>query len=214
MGHGDRVKDHEKRVKTALRYKYDWFFKQGNTMKNAIVKQIVLSGKHIVWQILMDNIERHEAGSWEKLFISALGRIDLGTGILTNLTPGGEDGAYERKTSTWDEFEMIEQRRFRMRESFPVIQYCPFTETYNRFGSIRHIIGKDAPNHERIGIGNVCRGTYLQQKGYIYFWEKDFTPQNIDIRVKNFFSMNPQRLAIAKKEYRKRYMDECLNKVN
>ncbi len=41
---------------------------------------------------LLDNLPLPDARIWEKFFIDALGRIDLGTGPLTNLTDGRKPG--------------------------------------------------------------------------------------------------------------------------
>jgi hypothetical protein len=49
-------------------------------------------------EILMDNLTWLEACEKEKEFIKLYGRINLGTGILVNMTDGG-DGQYGRKKS-------------------------------------------------------------------------------------------------------------------
>jgi hypothetical protein len=209
MGHDGRINDHEKRVRTALKYRYEWFFTEGSIYKNSIIKQLISKNLKVERVLVKENVSKKEAAEAEELYINLLGRKDLGTGILANLTEGGENGTYERKVSLRKGFKQTSTYRGRASNPLPVIRICPFDETITRFESIREIIGKDAPDHERIMIGNVCRGYYLQKKGYIYMWEKDFNQENLKIRLENFFSQNPQRLAIAKKEYRRRYAESC-----
>lgn len=210
MGQKNRCKDHQKRVKAALKYKYDWYFKEGAILKKSIIKDILKRKLKVEFVILHENILRSEAAEFEKFYIKCLGRVDNKTGVLSNLTEGGESGTYERKVSEWKNFNIEDVKRKKQRDSLPVIQYCPFTDTYKKFDSIKILLGGISTyKHDRITIGNVCRGTHLQRKGFIYFWEKDFKKENIEIRKNNFLSMNPQRLAIAKKEYRKRYAEQC-----
>ena len=75
--------------------------------------------------ILKDNLTEDEAYNLEKLYIKMFGRIDLGTGILRNLSDGGE-GPTGYKTTP-------EQRRkialSRMGEKHPLYGVSPSEET-------------------------------------------------------------------------------------
>lgn len=75
--------------------------------------------------ILKDNLTEDEAYDLEKLYIKMFGRIDLGTGILRNLSDGGE-GPTGYKTTP-------EQRRkialSRMGEKHPLYGVSPSEET-------------------------------------------------------------------------------------
>ena len=57
--------------------------------QNKADKLAKLGTPHVV-EILYDNLTIDEANELEKLLISRLGRISIGTGILTNLSEGGE----------------------------------------------------------------------------------------------------------------------------
>jgi len=49
-------------------------------------------------RLLRGGLTEQEANEWEKFYIKKYGRIDLGTGILRNLKPGGEGGAHSPLT--------------------------------------------------------------------------------------------------------------------
>jgi hypothetical protein len=57
--------------------------------RNQYWKRIINKTKYKV-DILFDNISWEEACEKEKEFISLYGRVDIGTGILCNMTNGGE----------------------------------------------------------------------------------------------------------------------------
>jgi hypothetical protein len=69
----------------------DTYYKRANnkTRRNKIWKDIVSKSNYEV-EILFDNLTWEEACEKEKEFILLYGRKDIGTGILSNLTDGGE----------------------------------------------------------------------------------------------------------------------------
>jgi group I intron endonuclease len=75
--------------------------------------------------ILKDNLTEQEAYDLEKLYIKMFGRVDLGDGILRNLSDGGEGPTNYKPTP--------EQRRkislSRMGEKHPLYGVSPSTET-------------------------------------------------------------------------------------
>ena len=58
--------------------------------KNRIIEKAIRQGVEVIPEILHDNLTEDEAMELEKLYISVLGRTDIGTGILANHTDGGE----------------------------------------------------------------------------------------------------------------------------
>lgn len=82
-GKGYRYKRH------VTNFEIDWNY---NTIKNGKIKKIIEEGydplKYIVFY--KENISKEEAGLIEKFLIEKLGRINCETGILSNLTDGGE----------------------------------------------------------------------------------------------------------------------------
>lgn len=63
--------------------------------RNIIWKQITAKSKYEI-EILLDNLSWEQAIEKEKEFIALYGRIDNKTGILSNMTDGGE-GAFGKK---------------------------------------------------------------------------------------------------------------------
>jgi group I intron endonuclease len=73
-----RIKDHLNFVDTR------------NTYKVNTIKKIKKMGKDPIVEIFKDNISEEESFLLEKMLIEKYGRKDIKTGILTNLTEGGE----------------------------------------------------------------------------------------------------------------------------
>jgi len=69
-----------------------------NKHKNNIIKQILSINKNPILIKLYENISEKEAFDYEIYLISLIGRSDLNTGPLTNLTAGG-DGCVKRSNN-------------------------------------------------------------------------------------------------------------------
>lgn len=83
MGKGDRLFDHLKEAKKDLNSK------SGQHKLNTI-RKLLKEGKEPLIKIIQNNLSRKEAADLEIKLISVYGRQDLGTGILTNQTNGGD----------------------------------------------------------------------------------------------------------------------------
>lgn len=68
---------------------YNRAYQKSKTKRSAFWHNIATKGYEV--EILMDNLTWEQACEKEKEFISIYGRKDLGTGILVNLTNGGEN---------------------------------------------------------------------------------------------------------------------------
>lgn len=83
MGKGYRYKRH------ITNYEIEWNY---NTIKNGKIKHLIESGvdplKYVVFY--KENISKEEASKIEQEIIKALGRINNNTGILSNMTDGGD----------------------------------------------------------------------------------------------------------------------------
>jgi hypothetical protein len=83
MGKGYRFKRH------VTNYEIEWNY---NTIKNGKIKHLIESGidplKYVVFY--KENIAKTEASEIEQAIIKSLGRINNGTGILSNMTDGGD----------------------------------------------------------------------------------------------------------------------------
>lgn len=62
----------------------------GNMLKKNILNKIIHSGLEPIVHILVDNLTEEESFNIEVSLINNIGRRELGTGPLTNLTDGGE----------------------------------------------------------------------------------------------------------------------------
>lgn len=84
MGQNRRMFNH---IAEAKRY-------SGNSPSDKIImiKEILDAGMHPIIDVIDSNISEEQAKECEILLIGMLGRLDIGTGILTNRTDGG-DGA-------------------------------------------------------------------------------------------------------------------------
>lgn len=106
-GAGYRFKRH------VTNYELDWNY---NKIKNGKIKHIIKEGydplKYVV--IYKDMLSKDEAGDIEKEMVKKLGRINIGTGILSNLTDGGEGWKGARspfKGMTYEEIHGIEKAK-------------------------------------------------------------------------------------------------------
>src|SRR4030065_2208694 len=66
------------------------FHDKRNPLKKNIIDKIITSGKEPIVKKLFENLYEDEAKIIEKLFISHYGRRNNKTGILANMTDGGE----------------------------------------------------------------------------------------------------------------------------
>jgi len=61
-----------------------------NRLKISTIRKILRSGQEPIIKVINVNLEENNAFELEEYLISTIGRIDLGTGPLTNLTKGGD----------------------------------------------------------------------------------------------------------------------------
>lgn len=98
-GSGGRYKQHLLASKSTL------YYKESNKLKVNKIRKILESGMEPIIEIFKD-LSENDSFRIEIDLISKYGRIDLGTGILTNLSDGGEgqsgwkpDDAYRKRMS-------------------------------------------------------------------------------------------------------------------
>jgi len=71
-----------------------------NKLKISTIRKILRSGQEPSIKFINVNLEENNAFELEEYLISTIGRIDLGTGPLTNLTKGGDGAAGQSRDMT------------------------------------------------------------------------------------------------------------------
>lgn len=107
MGKGYRYRRH------ITNYEIEWNY---NTIKNGKIKHLLENGidplKYVVFY--KENVSKEEACEFEKSLISFMGRINNNTGILSNLTDGGDgwnNAVSPFKGKTYEEIYGVEKAK-------------------------------------------------------------------------------------------------------
>jgi hypothetical protein len=87
-GNGGRYKKHRREARGLL--KENLKYVNLNTIKNGIIHRLWKKELDFSEEVLVANLTNEEANEIEMLAITTYGRIDLGTGCLSNLTNGGD----------------------------------------------------------------------------------------------------------------------------
>ena len=131
-------------IATYLKRAYD------KGQRNSIWKSIVSRTNYIV-EILFDDLTREQALEKEKEFVSLYGRIDKKTGILANLTDGGEDF-----TGCWNKGKKrTEEQKAKLREAAK--HKLPFTEE-RKLNISKALKGKPKSNEHRQKLSKSIKG--------------------------------------------------------
>jgi len=94
MGRPGRVSFHAKHVANGGVIK-------ANDVKSQLIKEIQVEGLAVRERILHDGMSKQEASDKEREYIAKFGRLDLGTGQLTNKTSGGAGSRDVIRTDEW-----------------------------------------------------------------------------------------------------------------
>jgi hypothetical protein len=118
-GRGDRVHAHSRPSELA---------RGKGRIKEAIARKVVAAIGHVPHRTIFSGLGEHEALSAEAGLIAALGRISDGSGVLANMTDGGE-GASGNKQSAEDR---AKKRESAMKRETRAKKSAALVETYSR----------------------------------------------------------------------------------
>lgn len=128
-------------------------------------------------KILIDNISWVQACEIETLLIKQFGRIDLGTGLLTNMTDGGDGGKKMLFTN-----EMRQKQRLK-KKCIPIYSKCLKTKEIKYFQSINE--ASNILNIFRDSILKCLKGQRVKAKGYQFSLLNNFL--DIKENTKNIY---------------------------
>jgi hypothetical protein len=162
---------------TGRRFEYHFTTKlrknESNYTKFNLIKENILNGNKPISIKIYDNLDRESAKLIEKDIIKHFGKKIDSSGILTNITDGGEDTPCNKIGG-----ENIHSKK--------VYQYSidgKFIKEWDCLREIGRTLGKSFNN-----IGDCCRGKSKTAYGYQWFYEyKDFVyPVSINNKDKQY----------------------------
>jgi hypothetical protein len=117
-------------------------------------------------KFVAENLTEHEAFNLEKELIVKYGRKDLGTGILRNLTDGGEGSSgYRHTNETKEKMAIIKQsKEYREKMSLAKKGYKPSLETIEKIKKSNTGKSHTQETKEKIGKANSRPCTDEQRK--------------------------------------------------
>lgn len=157
-GKGDRFKSHE-RAKDKIYYTATH---NNKLLKNKINKVLQQSG-YIRYQKHFVNDEQ-TAFNIEIALIAKYGRRDNNTGILCNMTSGGEGVAGHKRSEQWKQ----KQQRAAHKRCKPIDQYTldgQFIQTWTNYKQVLQHFNTDAPS-----LNRCCNNKARSTAGYRWTW--------------------------------------------
>jgi hypothetical protein len=94
MGRPGRIHQHVKQVERGD------FIKDGD-LKRRQIKNIQDAGYKVIENLIHQGLSKNEASALERMYVAKIGRIDKGTGSLTNKTSGGAGSRDAIRTAQW-----------------------------------------------------------------------------------------------------------------
>lgn len=143
-------------------------------VKNKILNKLIDDGYTPVFFKIYIDLTKEQAKEIEIEVISTFGRIDLSTGILGNMTNGGDDGIF--LTSPSKERREPKQRLGEHHNSKFTVQYDLSGNRIKKWGSL-HALVKET-NFNRAIIAECCNGIRPLAYGFVWKFEGNgFIPQ-------------------------------------
>lgn len=163
------------------------------------LRKLLAAGVTPVVRLLVEDVSRYEAFEvWERFFITAIGRKDLGTGPLYNLTDGGE-GANAISPESRARGARIKRLRSAMRgkkykgticrklkgKHYPRVVLNPLWPATK--GEIKQLAGFDTEEEAALAYNHAI-DTYLDGEGSKNTLPDDFRPGWADMRPQHTVS--------------------------
>ena len=140
--------------------------KLSNQLLARKINKIINRGDKIVYKKIINNVSEQEALIKEIELIEHYGRIDVKTGILCNLTNGGEQGG-----TSWS--QQTKQRKrdqeLAKKKGKPILQYS-LNGVFIKQWSSAKVAAENTPAN-RSYITQVCKGVRRSAGGYLWCYK-------------------------------------------
>lgn len=136
-----------------------------NKLVHIVIMDIIDAGFDILYSKILINATQEQALVRESTEICGIGRLDLGSGPLLNLTDGGEGHVNLSK---------LQQDNKRQKSSKPVTQYDLDGNFISHFDSAKHAGEQTAAN--RGYIAAVCKKKRKSSGGFLWTYKGDPKP--------------------------------------
>lgn len=136
------------------------------------LKQLEQAGVRPVYSVVLENVTDAEALSKEMELVACFGRLDIGTGILCNLTDGGEAGA-----SGWSQDTRLRKSQLELAKNKgqPVNQYTLGGEFIASFPSAKRA-SEAVEGANRSYITQCCKKVRKSAGGFLWAYSSDNKP--------------------------------------
>lgn len=144
-------------------HKYTYKTTSNRLLGNYIAK-LLSEGHHIIYEKVIDKADEQQALLKEVELIKLYGRIDNGTGILCNLTDGGECGG-----AGWAPYQKQRKREIELakQKGKPVSQYTLDGVFVTKFSSSK-VASEKVLTANRSYITQCCKGKRVSSGGFIW----------------------------------------------
>lgn len=145
-GKGDRMYVHE--VEAVRQYK------NATKPHHDRIRELKAQGHSVIYDKVLVNVAEHAALQREYQLIEQYGRLGVGTGVLLNLTRGGQNGGGTECAVT---------------------QYSLKGEYITTFPSVK-AASEQVPSSNRSYITQCCKGKRVSSGGFLWAYKNDPTP--------------------------------------
>jgi hypothetical protein len=136
------------------------------------LKEIEHAGLRLVYAVPLCNVTEREALDKEIELVTKFGRLDIGTGILCNLTDGGDTGA-----SSWSPQTRLNKSQIELEKNkgVPVSQYTLNGIFISSYPSAKRA-SESVTEANRSYISQCCKKKRQSSGGFLWAYTKDGVP--------------------------------------